>query len=70
MSEHMNITLNGKPKDLPAGTSLKTLVEQTAKNPAHVIAEMNGVIIERNRWDDTTIPEGAVIELVTFVGGG
>ena len=66
----MMITLNGNPHDLPDGTTLKALVAKAARTPDHVVAEMNGAIIEKARWETTPVPAGAVIELVTFVGGG
>ncbi len=67
---NMLITLNGKQKDLPTPMTLQALVAQSAKAPEHVVAELNGAIIEKARWGTTTVPKNAVIELVTFVGGG
>ncbi|MBF0618793.1 MAG: sulfur carrier protein ThiS, partial [Candidatus Omnitrophica bacterium] len=66
----MDILLNGKKTTIPAGSTLTSLVEQTAKNPLHVIAEMNGAITNKAHWGSIVIPENATIELVTFVGGG
>lgn len=66
----MTITLNGTAKDIPEQHTLSQLIEDVSRNPAHVVAEMNGQIIERTQWATTTIPDKAIIELITFVGGG
>jgi sulfur carrier protein len=35
-----------------------------------VAVEMNRRIVPRPAWDSTTVEDGAVLEIVTFVGGG
>ena len=66
----MMITLNGKAREIPAGTTLQALVAQTAKDPQTVVVEMDQQIIDRSLWPITPCKENAVLELVTFVGGG
>ena len=66
----MNITLNGKPKELLLTLDLKSIVEQFCKDKTPVIAELNGEIIKTPQWEETTLKEGDAVELVSFVGGG
>ena len=66
----MNITINGSPKQLNDSVNLETLVRDLCKNPAHVIAELNGAIITAPDRANTKIKDGDHLELVTFVGGG
>jgi sulfur carrier protein len=66
----MNITLNGKPKELCSDIDLKSAVEQFCSDKTPVVAELNGEIIKLPRWEETTLKEGDVVELVSFVGGG
>ncbi|MCK5081548.1 MAG: sulfur carrier protein ThiS [Candidatus Omnitrophica bacterium] len=66
----MKIRLNGKPKEFPDTLVLTSLVEQFCKDKNPVIAELNGKIIKLEQWEETSIKEGAVVELVSFVGGG
>jgi len=66
----MNILINGQPKDIAPGTSLKAMVGQFARKPELVIAELNGAIIDRAAWDRTQFKTGDRVELVAFVGGG
>ena len=66
----MNITINGSPKQLNDGASLEAVVRDLCKNPAHVIAELNGAIIAASERSGTKVKDGDRLELVTFVGGG
>ncbi len=70
MSDDMKLIVNGQARDLPTGTTLISLLEQFCRTPDHVIAEVNGAIIDRAAWVGTPLREGDKIELVAFVGGG
>ena len=66
----MNITINGSPKHLNEGVHLEDIVRDLCKNPAHVIAELNGAIISGPERSATKVRDGDRLELVAFVGGG
>ena len=66
----MKITLNGKEREIPKEATLQHLIEQFCKDPAHVIAELNGSIIKKDQWTGRTIQDRDTLELVNFVGGG
>jgi sulfur carrier protein len=66
----MNIILNGKNIELADGLSLRDTVARFAKQPEHVITEVNGKIIARAAWEGTPLSPDDKIELITFVGGG
>ena len=66
----MKITLNGQPKEFDNDLSLLQIVSAFGKEKDGVIAEINGDIVKKPLWDETTIYDGDVIELVSFVGGG
>jgi sulfur carrier protein len=66
----MRITLNGNEKTLTNPIGLQDLVGQFAKNPKHIIAEVNGEILRSSQWTGKTVKDGDKIELVSFVGGG
>ena len=66
----MTIIVNGQPKELLPAETLQTLVGRLANAPEHVIAEVNGTIIDRKAWPVTLLKDGDKAELVTFVGGG
>jgi len=47
-----------------------TLLEALAIKPDRVAVELDRVIIKAPRWPETTLKDGARIEIVHFVGGG
>jgi thiamine biosynthesis protein ThiS len=66
----MNITINGKARQMAKAQNLSQLVASYYKQPKHVITELNGNIVPPNQWTQTNIQDGDTLELVTFVGGG
>jgi len=66
----MNITINGTSKELASAKNLSDIVNAFCKQSKHVITELNGTIVPRGQWAQTSLQEGDALELVTFVGGG
>ena len=50
--------------------TLSELLDKLGINQATIVAEIDGQIVERARFAETELTEGASIELVRFVGGG
>jgi len=66
----MNIIVNGKRKEISSSLDLKSAVALFCGNKSPVVAELNGNIIRPPQWEETSLQEGDVVELVSFVGGG
>jgi len=66
----MHISLNGKPRDVQEQSTLASLIKDCCSKPEHVVAELNGSIIQRQTWAETHLKNNDRIELVSFVGGG
>mgnify|MGYP002838547816 FL=1 len=71
----MSLTLkvNGETRVLdpaPAPATLAAVVAKLANNPQLVVAEHNGVIASRSRWDSILVKDDDTLEIVTIVGGG
>ena len=66
----MQVTINGKPEDVPARISLLKLMEARQLDPARVVAELNQEIVPGERFADTILNDGDSLELLQFVGGG
>lgn len=66
----VQVQLNGKPRELPAGLSVRALLETLGLQPGLVVVERNREIIARARYDEVQVVEGDRLELVHFVGGG
>lgn len=66
----MNIICNGKEMAVKEGTTLEELILELQLNPATVVAECDGRIVLRDEYPQVTLVQGAVLELIRFVGGG
>jgi len=67
------LKINGVEKQFPAGqlpSTVAELLEQLDIKPATVVAEIDGKIIEREKFAQMHLCKGQSIELVRFVGGG
>lgn len=69
-TEKIEIVLNGRPRTVPAGLTLKGLLEHLDIHPRMVVAEWNREIVRHERYDEVPVSAGDTIELVHFVGGG
>jgi sulfur carrier protein len=65
----MQIQVNGEPRDVPEGTTVRALVEQFNMKPEKVAIELNRRLVKSDRYD-APLNEGDQLEIVTFVGGG
>ena len=65
----MRIILNGIKKEIEEA-DLKSLIEQSCRDPQRVIAELNGSVIKNHEWNKKILKDGDSLELVNFVGGG
>ena len=66
----MKITLNGDTREFDDSSRLKNVIDQFRKDARHLVAEVNGEIIQSCQWSETLLREGDHIELVNIVGGG
>ena len=69
-TEAVNVTVNGAPRDVPAGLSEADLLRELGLHPGLVVVEHNREILERDRVADVAVRDGDVFEIVHFVGGG
>lgn len=65
----MTITVNGEPRDLPQGETIRALVARYNFTPEKVAIELNRRLLKSEKYD-TPLNEGDEVEIVTFVGGG
>ncbi len=66
----MTVTVNGKPMDLPDGTTVRQLIERLELGKAACAAEVNKRLVPRKEHEGRALAQGDVIELVSLVGGG
>ncbi len=66
----IRIQVNGKGREVAAGSTLADLVEAHGLRPEQVAIELNEALVARDRREATALREGDRVELVTLVGGG
>ena len=66
----IRILLNGEPADVPEGLSVQALLDRLEIDARTVAVELNRVVVKRDRYATTLVPDGAEVEIVAFVGGG
>ena len=64
------MTLNGKPRDLPDGSSVAQAVAELTSAATGVAAAVNGEVVPRSSWAATPLRRGDQVEVVTAVQGG
>jgi thiamine biosynthesis protein ThiS len=66
----MTVQINGETRQIEDGTTVLALLESLSLKPQATVVQRNGDIVDRERYGDTGVSEGDVLELVRFVGGG
>ena len=66
----MFIYLNGKKEEIEDDMSISRLLERKKIRPEVVTVELNGHIIDREKFTDTLLDEGEEVEFVYYMGGG
>ena len=66
----MQLLVNGKPSELPAGLTARQLVERLELAGARIALEVNGEIVPRSSYAERRLQEGDKVEIVHAIGGG
>jgi sulfur carrier protein len=66
----MNIIVNGENRDVPAGSTVASLLESLELGTKFVACERNLDVVPRAQHETTVLEEGDRLEIVTLVGGG
>jgi len=70
VSKRLAITLNGKPRELPAGATAADLVAEFELTPGRFAVEINKSIVPRSQLAQRLLETGDQVEIIGFVGGG
>ncbi len=65
----IRVTVNGEDRDVPAGSTVTSLLAEANLQPRQVAVEVNRRL-RRGQAYDEALAAGDTIEIVTFVGGG
>ena len=64
------IQLNGDLYEINDGTNLNELLNKLKIQKNKVAIEVNGEIIEKNKYPNLILNKGDKVEIVQFIGGG
>ena len=64
------IQLNGNSYEINNGTNLNELLNKLKIQKNKVAIEVNGEIIEKNKYQNLILNKGDKVEIVNFIGGG
>ena len=68
----MRVLVNGEARELPAGTSVASVVDSIPGTPdgRGLAVALDGAVVPRGRWRDVELSDGARVEIVVAVQGG
>ncbi len=66
----VRVTVNGQPREVPAGTTVGQVVATVTELAAGIAAAVNGEVVPRRSWPATLLRNGDRVEVVTAVQGG
>ena len=64
------IQLNGAPYEINDGTNLNELLNKLKIQKNKVAIEVNGKIVEKNKYPNLILKKDDKVEIVHFIGGG
>lgn len=66
----MEISINGKPREIPTGTDVHMMLAALKLPAAGVAVAINGELIPRERWSETELGGTDTVEIVRMMAGG
>jgi sulfur carrier protein len=68
----MTILLNGEPRELPSGTTVRALLDEleVPGGARGVAIAVDAAVVPRAEWETTRIDDGARVEVVRAIQGG
>jgi sulfur carrier protein len=69
-TETMEIEVNGRPRTVPAGTSVAELLQSMQLGAPAAAVEVNLALVPKARHGETRLQPGDRVEVVSLVGGG
>jgi thiamine biosynthesis protein ThiS len=66
----LTVTVNGRAREVDAGTTLATVVESVTPVAKGVAVAVNDAVVPRRDWVRTVLAEADQVEILTAVQGG
>ena len=66
----MHVDINGRTEHLNPGLTIAGFLAARDLDPEAVVVELNGVIVDTDRYHETALEDNDRLEVLHFVGGG
>jgi len=66
----MDIKVNGEIRQIEDKSTLYDLIDSLNLQERVMAAAVNMEVVKKDKWQDASLKEGDVVELLDFVGGG
>lgn len=66
----MRVKVNGEEREAQNGSTLKALLDGLNIRPEGIAVEVNREIVPKRTWENASLKDGDVIEIVRMTGGG
>jgi sulfur carrier protein len=66
----VQLRVNGRPAELPDGTTVADLVAARAEEHRRIAVARNAHVVPRSAWATTVLVEGDAVEVLVAVAGG
>lgn len=66
----MTVVVNGQPRQLAPGTTVAAVVAALRAPSRGVAVAVNGEVVPRAAWSDTTLVDGDQVEVLAATQGG
>lgn len=70
MNDDVQVEINGKSQAIPAGQTVRGLLDRLGLDGRLVVVELNRQVVRSTEHDEVELQDGDRLELVNFVGGG
>ncbi len=64
------VQINGETRENCEGVTGEEMVDREGVQKSRIAVEINGEIVSKQKYNDTVLHAGDVVEVVSFVGGG
>jgi sulfur carrier protein len=68
----MNVVVNGKARELPAGATVAAVVQSLSvgEDARGVAVAVDGEVVRRGEWSSVALSDGSRVEVLGAIGGG
>lgn len=66
----MKVHINGEVRQIPDNSTVADVLATTRGSARGVAVALDGELVQRGRWSEVVVPDGARLEILTAVQGG